>query len=95
MLPKPPFQPKIAASVGCILLPINTMLEESESGVSFKAGVGVRVGLKITDSASPGSKQVYWKYGGFWDLLLGELGQMKRDIPMKHSLTDSWNPGSF
>ena len=42
----------VASSVGCILLPINTMLEES--GVGFKAGVRVRVGLKITDSASPG-----------------------------------------
>ena len=42
---------KVAASVGCILLPINTMLEESGVGVGFK--VGVRVGLKITDSASP------------------------------------------
>ena len=40
---------KVAASVGCILLPINTMLEEL--GVGFKAGV--RVGLKITDFASP------------------------------------------
>ena len=52
---------KVAASFGCIFLPINTMLEESGVRVGFKAGVGVRVSLKITDSASPGQNHVGFK----------------------------------